>query len=98
MWKMHRHLFRHGNCLWKRCLPKDQKNLNGLTGEVVGGVSIVFACALRGAISIFHKHPEDSLSPPPLEMGEYMERLIVNRRSCRRYLDQNVEPWVVSKF
>ncbi len=51
-----------------------------------------------GAISIFHKHPEDSLSPPPLEMGEYMERLIVNRRSCRRYLDQNVEPWVVSKI
>ena len=31
-------------------------------------------------------------------MGEYMERLIVNRRSCRRYLDQNVEPWVVSKI
>ncbi len=51
-----------------------------------------------GAISIFDKHPEDSLLPPPQEMGEYMERLIVNRRSCRRYLDKNVDPEIIDRM
>ena len=50
----------------------------------------------QGAISIFGKKPEDSLPPPPPEMGEYMERLVVNRRSCRRFLDKNVEPKVIT--
>ncbi|MBD5168924.1 MAG: 4Fe-4S dicluster domain-containing protein [Oscillibacter sp.] len=49
-----------------------------------------------GAISIFGKKPEDSLPPPPPEMGEYMEQLIVNRRSCRRFLDKNVDPEIIS--
>ena len=44
-----------------------------------------------GAISIFDKKPEDSLPPPPAEMGTYMEQLITNRRSCRRFLDKNVD-------
>lgn len=51
-----------------------------------------------GAISIFGKKPEDSLPPPPPEMGEYMERLVVNRRSCRRFLDKNVEPKVITNI
>ena len=51
-----------------------------------------------GAISIFGKNPENSLPPPPPEMGNYMERLIVNRRSCRRYLDKNVEPEIISRI
>ena len=51
----------------------------------------------QGAISIFDKRAEDSLLPPPSEMGNYMERLIVNRRSCRRYLDKNVDPQVISR-
>lgn len=50
----------------------------------------------RGAISIFGKDPEDSLPPPPPEMGGYMERLVVNRRSCRRFLDVNVDPEIVT--
>ena len=50
----------------------------------------------QGAISIFGKKPEDSLPPPPPEMGEYMERLVVNRRSCRRFLDKNVEPKIIT--
>ena len=50
----------------------------------------------QGAISIFGKKPEDSLPPVPKEMGEYMERLIVNRRSCRRFLNQNVDPKVIT--
>ena len=50
----------------------------------------------QGAISIFGKKPEDSLPPPPPEMGEYMERLVVNRRSCRRFLDKNVEPKTIT--
>ena len=51
-----------------------------------------------GAISIFGKKPENSLPPPPSEMGDYMERLVVNRRSCRRYLDKNVSPDVISRI
>jgi len=50
----------------------------------------------QGAISIFGKKPEDSLPPAPKEMGEYMERLIVNRRSCRRFLDKNVDSKVIT--
>ena len=49
-----------------------------------------------GAISIFGKKPEDSLPLPPAEMGEYMEQLVTSRRSCRRFLDKNVDPEVVT--
>jgi len=49
----------------------------------------------QGAITIFGKDPKDSLPPVPEEMGEYMERLITNRRSCRRYLDQNVATEII---
>lgn len=49
----------------------------------------------QGAISIFGKKPEDSLPPAPVQMGEYMERLVVNRRTCRRYLDKNVDPVII---
>ena len=52
----------------------------------------------EGAISIFGKRPEDSLPPSPLEMGEYMERLITNRRSCRRFLDKNVDPDIITSM
>lgn len=34
--------------------------------------------------------------PPPPEMGGYMERLVVNRRSCRRFLNKNVDPKIIS--
>ena len=51
-----------------------------------------------GAISIFDKKPSDSLPPPPPEMGDYMEQLVVNRRSCRRYLDKNVDPQIISRI
>lgn len=48
------------------------------------------------AISIFNRKPEDSMPPVPKEMGGYMEQLIVTRRSCRRFLDQNVDPDLVT--
>jgi ferredoxin len=51
-----------------------------------------------GAISIFGKKPEDSLPPPPEEMGEYMSRLVTNRRSCRRYRNENVDPKIISQI
>lgn len=51
-----------------------------------------------GAISIFDKKPENSLPPPPREMGIYMEQLITNRRSCRRFLDKNVNPEIISSM
>ena len=49
----------------------------------------------KGAISIFDKDPKDSLPLPPKQMGTYMEELVVSRRSCRRYLDRNVDPEVL---
>ena len=52
----------------------------------------------QGAISIFDKKAEDSLPPPPPEMGRYMEQLVVNRRSCRRYLDRDVDPKIISRI
>ncbi len=52
----------------------------------------------QGAISIFGKQPEDSLPPPPEEMGEYMERLITFRRTCRRFQDKNVDPALISRI
>jgi nitroreductase len=51
-----------------------------------------------GAISIFGKKPENSLPPVPQEMGSYMEELVVNRRSCRRYQDKNVDPEIITRI
>jgi nitroreductase len=31
-------------------------------------------------------------------MGEYMERLVTNRRSCRRYLDKNVDSHIIDRI
>jgi Fe-S-cluster-containing hydrogenase component 2 len=61
-----------------------------IQGEECWRCQHCLAVCPQGAISIFGKKPEDSLPPAPKEMGEYMEQLIVNRRSCRRFLDQNV--------
>ncbi len=33
---------------------------------------------------------------PPIEMGTYMEQLITTRRSCRRFLDKNVDPDIIT--
>ena len=49
-----------------------------------------------GAISIFGKKPEDSLPMPPARMGEYVEQLVTSRRSCRRFLDKNVDQDIIT--
>ena len=51
-----------------------------------------------GAISIFGKTPEMSLPPAPAETGEYLERLVANRRSCRRYRDEDVNPAIIDRI
>ncbi|MDO4465701.1 MAG: nitroreductase family protein [Bacillota bacterium] len=51
-----------------------------------------------GAISIFNKDPKDSLPLPPKEMGDYMEQLIVTRRSCRRFIRSNVDAQLITKM
>lgn len=51
-----------------------------------------------GAISILGKRPENSLPPAPPEAGEYLERIITNRRSCRRYRDENVDPAIIDSM
>ena len=45
----------------------------------------------EGAISILGKRPEDSLPKPDAGIGEQMDRLVAYRRSCRRYLNKNVD-------
>ena len=52
----------------------------------------------QGAVSIFDKRPEASLPPAPHDMGSFMERLITNRRTCRRFLDRDVEPELISRI
>lgn len=49
----------------------------------------------NGAISIFNKSPEDSCPLPTKNMGEEMEHLVLSRRSCRRYIDKNVDPEII---
>jgi len=48
-----------------------------------------------GAISILGKNPEDSGPMPDESIGKQMEYLVSTRRSCRRYLDKNVDSKVV---
>jgi ferredoxin len=45
----------------------------------------------EAAISILDKRPENSLPKPDATIGEQMDRLVAYRRSCRRYLDKNVD-------
>jgi nitroreductase/NAD-dependent dihydropyrimidine dehydrogenase PreA subunit len=51
-----------------------------------------------GAISIFGKKPEESLPLAPDEMGTYMERLVASRRSCRRFLNENVDSKIIDRI
>ena len=45
----------------------------------------------KGAISIFGKKPEESISPiKPETAAPVMDALIMNRHSCRRFLQKNV--------
>lgn len=53
----------------------------------------------QGAISILGKHPEDSLPPPDTDqVAPMLDALITNRRSCRRYLDKNVEKQTIDEM
>lgn len=47
-----------------------------------------------GAISLLGKRPEDSL-PPPKNAAAVLDALIANRRSCRRFLRQDVDRAVI---
>ena len=50
----------------------------------------------KGAISILGRRPEDSLTPVnPETAAPLLDSLIVNRHSCRRFQDRNVEPETV---
>ena len=35
---------------------------------------------------------------PPKAMGEYMEQLVTSRRSCRRFLDKNVDSDIITRI
>ncbi|MDD6459207.1 MAG: nitroreductase family protein [Absicoccus porci] len=49
-----------------------------------------------GALSIFGHDPKDSILPPnEQQCASILEALIVNRHTCRRYKNQNVDPaWI----
>jgi Fe-S-cluster-containing hydrogenase component 2 len=52
----------------------------------------------QGAISILGKKPEDSAPMPPAESGEWMEQLVKGRRTCRRFLNKNVDPQTIDSI
>ena len=62
------------------------------------GCEHCLAVCPAGAISVLGKRPEDSLAPAPPEAGDYLERVIANRRSCRRYRDENVDPALIDSM
>ena len=62
------------------------------------GCEHCLAVCPAGAISIFGKVPEGSLPPAPPEADEHLERVIANRRSCRRYRDENVDPAIIDRI
>ena len=49
----------------------------------------------EGAISIFNKNPKDSSPAPSENVKEEVTRLVNYRRSCRRYLDKNVDQYII---
>lgn len=52
-----------------------------------------------GAVSIFGHHPEDSLPlPDPQVSGPVIDQIVAGRRSCRRYLDKNVDPELTDRL
>lgn len=64
---------------------------------------VLAVSALPGSLSAgcYHYLRQASrgfLPPVPEQMGEYMERLVVGRRSCRRFLQKNVKPELVSRI
>ncbi|WP_298035517.1 nitroreductase family protein [uncultured Dysosmobacter sp.] len=48
-----------------------------------------------GAISIFGKTAGDCPAPPDAAIAEQFDRLVANRRSCRRYKKKNVDPALI---
>lgn len=53
----------------------------------------------QGAISIFGKHPENSLpTPAPAEAAPVLDALMTSRRACRRYLDKNVPREIIDEM
>ena len=62
------------------------------------GCEHCLAVCPAGAISIFGKRPEGSLPPAPPEAGEHLERVVANRRSCRRFRDENVDPAIIDRI
>ncbi len=51
-----------------------------------------------GAISVMDKDPSDSLLPPEGDTADMMRRLIMNRRSCRRYSKKPVPEEVLTEI
>lgn len=45
-----------------------------------------------GAIRVLGKHPEDSLLPPGRQIADDLDALVANRRSCRHFRQENVDP------
>jgi len=52
----------------------------------------------KGAISIFGKKAEDSFPKPKEGLGDEVRNLVSFRRSCRRYLDKNIESKIIDNI
>lgn len=62
------------------------------------GCQHCLAICPTGAISVFGKNPEESLKNENMPSDEQMESLIKNRRSCRQFKLENVNPETINKL
>ena len=62
------------------------------------GCQHCLAVCPTGAISVMGKDPADSVPPPSPDVAQKMDALILNRRSCRRFLQKPVEEPLLSQI
>lgn len=78
---------------------RGKAEMDDITGFGWGGCwkcQHCLAICPMGAISILGKEPMNSLMPPKQEQAEMMlDALMTNRRSCRHFLNQNVDREVI---
>ncbi|MBD5151486.1 MAG: 4Fe-4S dicluster domain-containing protein [Oscillibacter sp.] len=85
-------------------LEMDEENHPAILGDEAWeargcwGCQHCMAVCPVGAISVMDKDPADSTLPPKGNVAEMMDALILNRRSCRRYIQKAVDSETVEQM